>query len=230
LFLFAAYTLVPNSIVAFRPAVAGAAVAALLVEIGKQSLGAYLQGAFSINQLYGSLGLIPLFMFWVYLMWLAVLFGLQVSATHQMLHGRTLDEIDQQRESTGMLDPTSVLNVMEVVAERFLLGKVVTAREVTDATGISERVIARILQRLVQEGWLNIVERPEISFSLAKPPDQVGADDLIELGYRMVDEASHGRRSALCTCLRDGQKSLAGGISLASLVRATPPDPSRDAG
>lgn len=94
LIMFAVYTLVPNSTVTLRPALAGALVAAVLLGVGKHALGAYLGSAFSINQLYGYLGLVPLFMFWVYLMWLAVLFGLQVSATLQMLHGRSLDEVD----------------------------------------------------------------------------------------------------------------------------------------
>lgn len=87
------YTQMPNTTVKFRSAAAGALVAALLFEVGKQTLDAYLQNAFSISQLYGSLGLVPLFMFWVYLMWLAVLFGLEVSATLQALRGREWEEM-----------------------------------------------------------------------------------------------------------------------------------------
>ena len=78
----------------------GAFMAAVLLAIGRHVLGAYLENAVSISQLYGSLGLIPLFMFWVYLMWLVILFGLEVSATLQMLHGRTLDKIEQRRAQT----------------------------------------------------------------------------------------------------------------------------------
>ena len=222
LFMFAVYKLVPNSTVSIRPAMTGALVAAALLEFGKHSLGAYLQGAFSINQLYGSLGLVPLFMFWVYLMWLAVLFGLQVSATLQMLPGRTLEEIDRQRAHMGLVDPASVLNVMEVAAEHFLAGRVGTGAHVAEATGLPERVVTTIIERLVGEGWLHRLQRPEGAFSLAKPPDQMEADQFIELGYRMLDEASHGRRSCLSQRLRDAQKSLANGMTLAALVGAPP--------
>ena len=94
LFIVAVYTLIPNANVSINAAMGGAFITTLLLWIGKHTLGAYLGNVFAINQLYGSLGLVPLFMFWVYLMWLAVLFGLEVAATLQMLHGRSLDEIN----------------------------------------------------------------------------------------------------------------------------------------
>lgn len=83
LLMFSTYMLFPNTRVRARPAMAGALVSATLLEIGKRTMGIYLQNAMSISQLYGSLGLIPLFMFWIYLMWLAALFGLEVSAVLQ---------------------------------------------------------------------------------------------------------------------------------------------------
>ena len=74
LFIFIVYVLFPNTKVTLRPALSGAFAAALLLELGKGTMGAYLQRALTISQLYGSLGLVPLFMFWVYLMWLVILF------------------------------------------------------------------------------------------------------------------------------------------------------------
>ena len=88
LVMFAAYMLFPNTRVRPKPAMIGALAAAMLLEIGKRTMGIYLQNALAIGQLYGSLGLVPLFMFWIYLMWLAVLFGLEVSAVLQR-HGQS---------------------------------------------------------------------------------------------------------------------------------------------
>ncbi|MHC4711052.1 MAG: YhjD/YihY/BrkB family envelope integrity protein, partial [Planctomycetota bacterium] len=70
---FAIYKLIPNTNVTYRPALFGALLAAILLEMGKRTLGAYFANAVSFGQLYGSLGLIPVFMFWVYVMWLIVL-------------------------------------------------------------------------------------------------------------------------------------------------------------
>jgi membrane protein len=74
LLIFAIYKFVPNASVAARPALSGAFLAALLMEIGKRTMGAYLENAVSLKQLYGQLGLVPLFMFWIYLMWIVLLF------------------------------------------------------------------------------------------------------------------------------------------------------------
>jgi membrane protein len=63
----------------------GAFVAALLLLVGKESLGLYFNHALSLQHMYGSLGLVPVFMFWLYLMWLIVLLGLQISAIVQQV-------------------------------------------------------------------------------------------------------------------------------------------------
>ena len=215
-FLYAIYTLVPNTHVAFRPALIGALIAAIILEIGKGTLGAYLGKAISIRQLYGSLGLVPLFMFWIYLMWLVVLFGLQVSAILQMLGGRRLEELEARHE-TGLVDPATVLAVMQVVAYYFGQSQPTTARQVADETALPEATLVRMLDQLVLGGFLHRLDREDGAVTLAKPPDQIAADDLIEIGYRMVDEGRGGRRSALVQRLREAQKSIAGQMTLATL-------------
>jgi membrane protein len=218
LFMLAVYRLVPNTRVAMRPAMIGAMVAAVFLQIGKSSLGAYLENAVSLRSLYGSLGLVPLFMFWVYLMWLVVLFGLEVSATIQSLQGRRLEELEEHRPQNGLVDPASVLAVMEVINERFAQAKVATAREIADETLVAESLVCLILDRLAQQGMVHRVEGEENSVTLARPPEQIGADRLIEIGYSMVDEGGTGRQSALVKALREAQLKLAHNTTLASLL------------
>jgi membrane protein len=218
LFMFAVYKLVPNSSVSLRPALVGSLVAAVLLVVGKHTLGAYLGNAFAINQLYGSLGLVPLFMFWVYLMWLGILFGLQVSATLQMLHGRSLEEMEHPQSRTGMVDPTVVLTVMEIVAEHFVAAeRAISSLQLADMTSIPESIIARIIERLVQEKWLLRVEGPDAAISLARPPEQMNANELLAIGFQMVDEGQ-ARTSAILRKLREAQQNAAEGITLAALV------------
>ncbi len=81
--IFALYTLVPIVKVERKAACLGALVATLLLTVGKGGLTLYFSHALSLKQLYGSLGLVPVFMFWLYLMWLITLLGLQVSSIVQ---------------------------------------------------------------------------------------------------------------------------------------------------
>ena len=221
--MFAVYKLIPNTNVGIRPALAGAFASSILLEIGKRFFDAYLSNAFSISHLYGSLGLIPLFMFWMYLMWLAVLFGLEVSATLQMVHGRNLEEARQRRTAySGLFDPVSVVTVMEVIAARFNSGKPAGTRFIAEASSLPEAVVASILGRLVDVGILHRVETEQNAVTLARPPEQVTAEELIEIGFKLVDGGSSSRQSPLVERLRGAQRSLASQTTLANLISPRP--------
>jgi len=222
LLMFAVYKFLPNTKVNNKAALVGAFVSAVFLTAGRNVLGAYFEGAFSIQSLYGALGAIPIFMFWVYLMWLLILFGLEVSATIQALAGREFEELEEKRPQNGLVDPASVLNVMEVVTERFVNGLATETREIADQTLIPENMVCQMVDRLVKESVLHRVSgASEDAVTLAQPPDRISADRLIEIGYALVDEAGVGRQSALLQRLREAQKSLAQQATLASLLPAT---------
>jgi membrane protein len=83
--------MVPTATVELRPALVGALIATLLLLIGKETLGLYVNNALSLQHMYGSLGLVPVFMFWLYLMWLIILLGLQVSTILQEVASQELE-------------------------------------------------------------------------------------------------------------------------------------------
>ncbi len=212
---FFVYKLIPNTRVTYRPGLFGALLAAVLLEVGKLTLGAYFAKAVMVGQLYGSLGLIPVFMFWVYVMWLIVLFGLEVSASLQMLRGRRLEELDGNR--TGLVDPTSVLLVMQVVARHFEASHATNAGEISDEVSIAEQTVMLMLDHLTTAGIVHRLDQ-DGSIAMARPPDQISAEELLEIGYRMCDESEAARSSTIIRRLRDAQKSLAGQITLAKLA------------
>ena len=223
LVMFAIYRLMPNTHVRTRAALIGALIAAVLLEIGKRTMGAYVGNALSIRQLYGSLGLIPLFMFWVYLMWLVILFGLEVSATLQQLCGRTLEEVERERRPAGLADPAAVLTVMGVIAERFGDSAATTTSQITEATGLAEATVQLIVQRLIEAGLLHRLDRDDGAVSLARPPERIAASELIDVGFALVDEGGIERKPAILLQLRDAQRSLAAQATLAGLLPAQPP-------
>lgn len=81
------YLVVPTIRLQLRAVLIGAFVASIMLLLGKESLGLYFKHAISLRQIYGSLGLVPIFMFWLYLMWLIILLGLQIASTvHYVKH------------------------------------------------------------------------------------------------------------------------------------------------
>jgi len=216
------YKWVPNTFVALKPAMIGAAVATILIEVGKRSLGAYFENAMSMQQLYGSLGLIPLFMFWVYLMWLVVLFGLEVCSTLQKLGGRRPGQIEEKKEYTGMLEPAAIVSVMQVIAESFETGKAVSPHDIADTLSLPEQLVHKMIDRLAAAGLVHRLERDDNAVSLARLPEQISGGQLMEIGFSLVDDAAAAERTPILKKLREVQRNLASEMTLEGLLAAAP--------
>jgi membrane protein len=74
------YKLVPHSRVLWRHAIVGAVVASLLFEGAKELFAIYVANVPGYNVLYGAFVTIPFFLVWVYVSWLVVLFGAELTA------------------------------------------------------------------------------------------------------------------------------------------------------
>ncbi len=74
------YFLVPNRAVQVWHALVGGVVAALLFDLLKRGFGIYLTHFPSYDVIYGALAAIPVFLVWLYLAWIAALFGAEIAA------------------------------------------------------------------------------------------------------------------------------------------------------
>jgi hypothetical protein len=159
-------------------------------------------------------------MFWIYLMWLGVLFGLEVSATLQFLGHRVHEEMETRRLATGLIEPAAVVSVMQVIGEEFTAGQPATERRIADRTRLPERVVGSIIQELCAAGLLHRLEREQSAVCLALPADQVTADRLMDVGFRLADGGGERWVSAFAERLRQQQRELARQFTLSALVAA----------
>jgi len=90
--LFVLYVLMPNAKVSYLSALWGAFIAAIAWTAAKWAFGLYVIKLIPYNVVYGMLGLIPLAVLWIYIAWMIVLFGLQLTFTTQHLH--TIEEAE----------------------------------------------------------------------------------------------------------------------------------------
>ena len=75
------YRLIPTRPVRWMDAASGAVVAALLFELLKRAFGYYLGFLGSYQTLYGALATLPIFLIWMFLGWLVVLVGAEITAS-----------------------------------------------------------------------------------------------------------------------------------------------------
>lgn len=74
------FLLVPNRSVRIKHALAGAFLSAVLFELAKAGFVAYVSNA-NYKVIYGALATVPIFLFWLYLVWTVVLFGASLAAS-----------------------------------------------------------------------------------------------------------------------------------------------------
>jgi membrane protein len=74
------YGLIPNCAVRWRDGALGAVIASLAIEILKIGFSIYIGANSFYSTVYGALAIIPIFLFWMYISWMAVLLGAVVAA------------------------------------------------------------------------------------------------------------------------------------------------------
>ena len=169
-----------------RAAILGAFVATLLIELGKRFLGASLAGSFSASRLYGSLGLVPLFMMWVYLMWLAVLFGLQISAILQSFsrNGRMLASA---ANTTDIFEPSEAIPCFRAICERFRTGNGASIDTLVRNCAVTPSVARELLAAFERHGLAHRIDGDDRRFSPSRPPESIRQGDALRVGFALVD-------------------------------------------
>ena len=77
---FLIYRLLPHRRVPWLHATIGAVVAAILFEAAKNIFSIYVRMAPTYNLVYGAFAAVPLFLIWVYVSWLTILLGAEITA------------------------------------------------------------------------------------------------------------------------------------------------------
>ncbi len=181
LVLGALYKYLPNTAVPYRTAIMGAVVAAPLWMAARWGFGLYVNRAATSN-LYGALGLVPVFLIWLNLSWLIFLFGAELAYTAANLRRLA----SAQEDENIILGPSELLGTAVAVGMAFTGGKgVVSLEQIGREIGLPDITLERILERLRGSGIVVRVEEEEgVNFMPARPADKIGVLEILDLSSR----------------------------------------------
>jgi YihY family inner membrane protein len=188
LLLFLFYKIIPNTFVRWRSAAIGAIFAAIFWEIGKYGFGLYVRYLAGYGKWYGNLGLIPLFMFWIFLTWSFVLLGLEIAFLHQ--YRRTLRRrfIHYHGSQNFLVDTRWILPLAVLLVRRFEEGRKLDAQSAAGELGISPEAAEQLLDSLsaakLAYAW---EEDQSVQYVLIRDPRRITADELL----RAVADCCH---------------------------------------
>lgn len=178
--LFFLYTVMPNAKVRVGAALWGAAVAALVWGLAKWGFGVYVTELIPYSTIYGVLGLVPLGVFWVYVTWMIVLFGLQLTFAIQHFDAMEMAE-SRQTESRFIANDMTAIAVTREIAVAFESGQgPVSTDEICSRLDIPGEFGQKLLDELVAKGLLGRTSEPSPGYILFRDPAHIRLADIAE--------------------------------------------------
>jgi membrane protein len=172
------YMLMPNARVDWRAALVGGLVGGILFHLNNVVSVLYVSRVVSNSKIYGSLGLVPVFMVGLYFSWLILLFGAQVAYAFQnrgsYIEERQVETVNQRgREFVA-------LRLMTLVGRRFVQGETSpSVPEMCEELGVPTRLIQQIMQTLVAARLVVETTGTECGYVPARPLETITCHDIL---------------------------------------------------
>ena len=218
------YKILPNTRVSFNAALVGGVIGGTLWYLNNVFGFLYVSRVFSNSKIYGSLGLVPVFMIGLYFSWLILLFGAQVAYAFQnrsvYLQERLAENVNQRgREFIA-------LRLMTGIGRRFQHGlPPATIQEISAELGIPSRLAQQILQTLLAAQLVTEVGGAEGAYVPARPLEAINAYQILyamrtgtgqELPMR--DEPARAEVYGEFARIEEAERQAAASVTMLALV------------
>lgn len=167
------FRLLPNRHVPFENALIGAIVAAAVFESMNHVFGYYIKNFASYKLVYGAFASVPIFLLWIYLSWMATLFGAVIAAS--LSHWRA-PEARHLSPAEQLLD---ALHVLQIMAKGLQQGRVSIFTELSRSLYLDYDTLDNILDKL--EGADMVRKTGRNGWLLMRHTNRILASELLSL-------------------------------------------------
>jgi membrane protein len=218
------YQVVPNTKVSFNAALVGGFVAGSLWHLNNVFGFLYVSRVVSNSQIYGKLGLLPVFMAGLYLSWIILLFGAQVAYAFQNRKSYLQDKLVENVNQRGR--EFIALRLMTCIGQRFQLGQPpVTIEQISTELGIPTKLAQQVLQTLLAARLVVETNGGESAYAPARPLDAINAHHILLAmrasgGQELLsrDEPVRAEIFGEFARIEEAEKNAAAAITMLALV------------
>ncbi|MCX6927381.1 MAG: YihY family inner membrane protein [Verrucomicrobia bacterium] len=218
------YALIPNTKVRWSAALAGGLAGGLLFHLNNVVSVLYVSRVVSNSKIYGSLGLVPVFMIGLYFSWLILLFGAQVAYAYQnratYFEEKQVENINQRgREFVA-------LRLMTCIGQRFVLGEPPpSAEEIAEALAVPTRLVQQLMQTLGAARLVTEAAGAEPAYLPARPLEAITCHDILLAlrssqgqGLETRDEPTRKEVYGEFQRIEEAERQAAGSVTMLALV------------
>jgi membrane protein len=220
------YLFMPNIKVSPRAALIGGIFGGTLWQLSQWGYLNFQVGVARYNAIYGTMAALPILMVWIYLSWMIVLLGLEMTYATQNL--RTIrQDIRGAQVNFASLEFIS-LTVLLVVGRRFYLGQPALSQEELSASlDVSPRLLHNILEELTRLGFVVATEQDGDSagYQPAQALEKIKLHDVLRglavdgTDYSQLRKThERGVIAGLAATLQDAEEQALAGMTLRDLV------------
>jgi membrane protein len=219
------YMLMPNTKVTWRAALVGGLVGGILFHLNNAVSVLYVSRVVSNSKIYGSLGLVPVFMIGLYFSWLILLFGSQVAYAYQnrasYLEEKQIEHINQRgREFIA-------LRLMTTIGQRFVLGVPPPGViEIGKELAVPTRLVQQVMHTLCSARLVVEVAGIEGGYLPARPIETITCHDILQAlratrGQDLAtrDEPTRAEVYGEFHRIEEAERQVASSVNLLSLVQ-----------
>ncbi len=218
------YKIMPNTRVCINAALVGGVVGGSLWYLNNVFGFLYVSRVVSNSKIYGSLGLVPVFMIGLYFSWLILLFGAQVAYAFQNRQAYLQDKLAENVNQRGR--EFIALRLMTGIGRRFQHGlPPVTIREISTELGIPSRLAQQILQTLLAARLVTEVGGAETAYVPARPLESINAYQILQAlrtgsgqDLPMRDEPARAEVYGEFARIEEAERQAASSVTMLALV------------
>lgn len=222
---FLMYIAMPNTFVKWSAALLGTFVAGTLFQIARIAFGRYLELVWqNYSDVYGALAMLIIFAIWIYVAWVVILLGAEVSNSVQHFRQQEATGRRFRYETNGYLNASGVIALFLIVAERFAKGEgACLVEEVVARSGVSAEVVYQSFEQFKAAGLIYEVEGDTDGYLPARALEDITLATLVdavegEMTMLLAQRISSEPGVRVLETLQQSQQDRLEKVTVASLV------------